>query len=411
MAQFRYKALDRLGKSQDGVVDKKTVAEVADWLSREGMVPLNIQPVSGRGAEARAAKANTPSKAGKRGRRVNDRDRVLHFTRELSVMLASGLPLDRSLAILEELADDVGKRMVGEIRASVRKGRTLADAFAERKEFSPFYISMIKAGEASGSLESSMARMAEYLERAKALRQLVMSALTYPAILFGVAVLSLVFLLAYVVPSFSDLFADMGGNLPGPTRFVMGLGDFMAYWWWLVLLSMAGIYWLCGRLWRDEGFRRRLDTRSLGWPVIGDLVRNVDTSRFARTLGVLLQGGVSLVNALNIGREVIGNRILREDLDSACAVLREGRSLSGALLDSGRFPVLALHMIQVGEETGRLEEMLLKVADIYEDEVGAVIKRLLALLEPALILSLGVMIAGIIISILLGILGVNDLVG
>lgn len=405
MTQFKYKALDRSGKNQEGVIDKKSIAEVADWLAREGMMPLNIQPASGRVKPAAGAKP------ARRQRRVSDRDRVLHFTRELSVMLNSGLPLDRSLTILEELGDDTGKQMAGEIRASVRKGRTLADAFSERKEFSPFYINMIKAGEASGSLEAAMMRMAEYLEKAKAMRKLVMSALTYPAILFAVAVLSLVFLLAYVVPSFSDLFADMGGQLPGPTRFVMNLGDFMAYWWWLVLLGFAGLYALGKQLSRDETFRRRLDVRVLGWPVLGDLVRNVDTSRFARTLGVLLQGGVSLVNALTIGREVIGNRILREDLDAASAMLREGRSLSGALLDSGRFPMLAMHMVQVGEETGRLEEMLLKVADLYEDEVGTVIKRLLALLEPALILSLGLMIAGIIISILLGILGVNDLVG
>lgn len=205
MAEFKYKALDRSGKSQEGVIDKKTVAEVADWLGREGWVPLSIQPAAGR-SRGRPGASRTP----RRRRRMNERDRVLHFTRELSVMLGSGLPLDRSLAILEELADDAGKALVGDIRAAVRKGSTLADAFAERREFSPFYISMIRAGEASGSLEVSLRRMAEYLERAKAMRQLVMSALTYPAILFGVAVLSLVFLLAYVVPSFSDLFSDMG---------------------------------------------------------------------------------------------------------------------------------------------------------------------------------------------------------
>lgn len=405
MAQFKYKAFDRSGKSVDGLIDKDSIAEVADWLSRDGLVPLSIQPAG------RSKRMSANGAARKKSKRVSERDRVLHFTRELSVMLSSGLPLDRSLGILEDLADETGKQMINDIRTAVRKGRTLADAFAERKEFSPFYVSMVKAGEASGSLESSMIRMAEYLERAKAMRQLVISALTYPAILFTVAILSLVFLLAYVVPSFSDLFTDMGGQLPGPTRFVMNIGEFMASWWWLVLGAVAGVYWWAIRLWKDEGFRQKLDARSLDWPLVGDLVRNVDTSRFARTLGVLLQGGVSLVSALAIAREVIDNRVLRRDLDEACAVLREGRTLSGALLESGRFPVLALHMVQVGEETGRLEEMLLKVANIYEDEVGSVIKRLLALLEPALILTLGVMIAGIIISILLGILGVNDLVG
>ncbi len=408
MPHFKYRAIDRNGKLSDGVVEQPSVERVADFLAREGMTAVSIQPLGRTAAKASAA-ASGPGKV--RRRRVKDRDRVLHFTREMAVMLSSGLPLDRSLHILEDLSDPPGRDMIGEIRGAVRKGRTLADSFAERPEFSPFYINMIRAGEASGSLEGSMQRMAEYLERSKALRQMIVSALTYPTILFTVAILSLVFLLAYVVPSFSDLFSDMGAQLPAPTRFVMNLGDFMAHWWWLVLGMLGGLYWLAGRLWRDEGFRVKVDRRCLDWPLIGELVKNVETTRFSRTLGVLLQGGVSLVNALAIARETVSNRTLRHELDVASAALREGRSLSAVLLEGNRFPNLALHMVQVGEETGRLEEMLLKVANIYEDEVGSVTKRLLALLEPALILSLGVLIAAIIISILLGILGVNELVG
>lgn len=408
MPHFKYRAVDRNGKTSDGVVEQPSIERVADFLAREGMTALSIQPL-GRAATKASVAAAGPGKV--RRRRVNDRDRVLHFTREMAVMLSSGLPLDRSLHILEDLSDPHGREMISEIRGAVRKGRTLADSFAERSEFTPFYINMIRAGEASGSLEGSMQRMAEYLERSKALRQMIVSALTYPTILFTVAILSLVFLLAYVVPSFSDLFSDMGAQLPAPTRFVMNLGDFMAHWWWLVLGMMGGVYWLLGRLWRDEGFRVKLDRRCLDWPLIGELVKNVETTRFSRTLGVLLQGGVSLVNALAIARETVSNRTLRNELDIASAALREGRSLSAVLLEGNRFPNLALHMVQVGEETGRLEEMLLKVANIYEDEVGSVTKRLLALLEPALILSLGVLIAAIIMSILLGILGVNELVG
>ncbi|WP_263143249.1 type II secretion system F family protein [Pseudomonas sp. RIT-PI-AD] len=411
MPHFKYRAIDRAGKLSDGVVEQPSIERVADHLAREGLTAVSIQPLGKSAAKASAGASRAPAGGKVRRRRINDRDRVLHFTREMAVMLTSGLPLDRSLSILEELADDHGRAMINSIRTSVRKGRTLADSFAERPEFTPFYINMIKAGEASGSLEASMQRMAEYLERSKALRQMIVSALTYPTILFSVAILSLVFLLAYVVPSFSDLFSDMGAQLPAPTRFVMGLGDFMAKWWWLVLAMMGGIYWMIGRLWRDEAVRVKLDRRALQWPLIGELVKNVETTRFSRTLGVLLQGGVSLVNALTIARETVSNRTLRSELDVAGAALREGRSLSAVLLEGNRFPNLALHMIQVGEETGRLEEMLLKVATIYEDEVGSVTKRLLALLEPVLILSLGVLIAAIIMSILLGILGVNELVG
>ncbi len=403
MAHFKYKAVDRNGKAVDGVIEQASIDAAADWLAREGMTPLSIVPSKvGAGAKSSAA--------GRRGG-GKSRDRVLHFTRELGIMLSSGLPLDRSLGILEELSDPVAREMVHELRSEVRKGKGLAEAFSARGEFSPFYISMIRAGEASGSLEGSLLRMTEYLERSKALRQMISSAMTYPLILLAVAVLSLVFLLAYVVPSFADLFSDMGGTLPAPTRLVMNAGAFMADWWYLVLGAAVGAY-MGGRHWlRQPAVKAQLDRRMLGWPLVGDLVRNLETSRFSRTLGVLMQGGVPLVAALGIARETIGNDLLRQSIEVAIGELKEGKSLSSSLLASNDFPPLAMHMMQVGEETGRLEEMLVKVAGIYEDEVAVVTKRLLALLEPALILTLGVLIAGIIVSILLGILGVNELIG
>lgn len=403
MSHFRYKAVDRSGKLVESSIEQASVEAVADWLAREGMTALSIVPVSGRAATQKIGVAR------RGGGKV--RDRVLHFTRELSVMLSSGLPLDRSLSILEELSDPATREMVQTLRAEVRKGRGLADAFATRPEFTPFYISMIRAGEASGSLEGALNRMAEYLERSKALRQMISSAMTYPLILLSVAILSLVFLLAYVVPSFADLFTDMGGSLPAPTRVVMMLGEFMASWWYVVLGAIIGGHALVKQILKKESVKAALDLQVLRWPLIGELVRNLEASRFSRTLGVLLQGGVPLVGALAIARETIGNRVLKGHIDVAVAELKEGKSLSASLLSGGSFPPLAVHMMQVGEETGRLEEMLLKVAGIYEDEVSTVTKRLLALLEPVLILTLGVLIAGIIVSILLGILGVNELIG
>ncbi len=405
MTQFRYRAVDRSGHFSEGVVEQPSRQHVAEWLAREGLTAVKIDTASGRARPAGVARALPGRRGG-----GNVRERVLSFTRELSVMLSSGLPLDRSLSILEGLADVTGREMITAIRNDVRKGRTLGDALAARPEFSPFYINMVRAGEAGGALESTLSRMTEYLERAKALRQTILSALTYPAILLGVALFSVIFMLAWVVPSFADLFADMGGQLPLPTRIVMGMGDFMASWWWLVIAVLAGAIWLARRQWADEGFRSGFDRRCLGWPLIGELIVQLETTRFARTLGVLLQGGVSLVNAMAIARATVGNRTLRDELTRAGNALKEGKSLSGALLADSHFPVLALHMVQVGEETGRLEEMLLKVAGIYDDEVNNVVRRLLALLEPVLILSLGLMIAAIILSILVGILGVNELV-
>ena len=403
MAFFKYRAVNTAGKVVEGVLELASAEQVVEALSRDGLMPMEV------------TETNRPATQGikkKRSRKKsNERDRVLHFTRELAVMLSSGLPLDRSLSILEGLSDDTAVELIQHIRNEVRKGKSLGDAFAGRAEFSPFYINMIRAGEASGTLEASLTRMSEYLERAKALRKMIGAALTYPLILFGVAVLSLVFLLAYVVPSFADLFTDMGGQLPTPTRIVMNMGDFMADWWWLVIGGCVGLFYFAKHLFAQESFREKFDQRVLSWPLAGDLVRNLEITRFSRTLGVLLQGGVPLVAGLAIARETVSNRTLRKELDSAVVALKEGKSLSASLLAGQQFPDLALHMMQVGEETGQMEVMLLKVANLYEDEVGTVTQRLLALLEPILILSLGALIAGIIVSILLGILGVNELIG
>ncbi|NLU11731.1 MAG: type II secretion system F family protein [Gammaproteobacteria bacterium] len=403
MAFFKYRAVNTSGKVVDGVMELASAEQVVEALGRDGLMAMEV-------TETRKPAAQGVKKKRSR-KKSNERDRVLHFTRELAVMLSSGLPLDRSLSVLEGLSDEAAVELIQHIRNEVRKAKSLGEAFAGRAEFSPFYINMIRAGEASGTLEASLTRMSEYLERAKALRKMIGSALTYPLILLSVAVLSLVFLLAYVVPSFADLFTDMGGQLPAPTRIVMGMGDFMARWWWLVIGCFAGLFYFAKHLFKQEDFREKFDQRVLSWPLAGDLVRNLEITRFSRTLGVLLQGGVPLVAGLAIARETVSNRTLRKELDTAVGALKEGKSLSASLLAGQQFPDLALHMLQVGEETGQLEQMLLKVANLYEDEVGTVTQRLLALLEPVLILSLGVLIAGIIVSILLGILGVNELIG
>ena len=405
MASFKYKALDAAGKSVEGVIEHSSADLAAYTLASQGLMVLSLE-------QGKAKPQASRQKAGSKGRkRGNARDRLLHFTREMSVMLSSGLPLDRSLAVLAGMGEEGTLELVKQLRDDLRQGKSFAEALEKRPEFSPFYVNMVRAGEASGTLEGTMVRMAEYLERAKALRKMIGSALTYPIILFSVAILSLVFLLAYVVPSFSELFDDMGGSLPLPTQVVVQIGDFMARWWWLVLGGLGGLYWLAKKRFADEGFRKKFDQRVLGWPLVGELIGNVEMTRFARTLGVLLHGGVPLVAGLEIAQATVSNRTLRAELDTAVIALREGRSLSASLLEGGKFPELALHMLQVGEETGRMEEMLLKVAELYEDEVSTVTQRLLALLEPVLILSLGVLIAGIIVSILLGILGVNELIG
>ena len=406
MAQFRYKAVASDGKTVKGVLDGASLDAIATALLRDGMTPLAIDPASA----GETATGDRQSIAVLFKRRAAQ-DKIAEFTRELSIMLTSSVPLDRSLSVLQNLkTDEQMKNIIADVLKRVRGGAGLADAFAEHPEFSEFYISMVRAGESSGALEATLARLAEYMERSKALRSTISSALMYPAILLTVAVGSLIILLGFVVPKFADMFNDMGGTLPAPTQIVMAAGDWVANYWWMltgiIALVVVGTHrWLQvpkNRLW--------VDRQLLNFGLTGDLVRKIETARLAHTLSTLLQGGVVLVNALSIGLATVGNRILRADLERGVKALKEGGRLSTSLIEDSQFPPLAMHMIQVGEETGQLEPILVKVANIYDDEVSTAVKRMLSLLEPVLILSLGVLIAGIIISIMVGIMSVNELV-
>jgi len=406
MAHFRYRAVSAEGKVARGEMEQDSVERVAAQLARQGLTPLSIEPLAG-GAPARGGDALARLFSRRRGAQ----NAIAEFTRELAIMLSSSVPLDRSLAVLQGLATDARlKEIIGAIGKKVRTGGTLADAFREHPEFSEFFVNMIRAGESSGALEVTLTRLAEHMERAKALKSTVSSALMYPAILLVVASGSLIILLGFVVPKFAAMFNEIGGTLPLPTRIVMAAGDWVgSYWWLLLALIVAAVAGVSNLLAKPE-FRERLDRRLLAIPLTGDLVRKVETARLAHTLGTLLAGGVVLVNALSIALATVGNRTLRADLEQGVAALKEGKLLSHALIANSHFPPLAMHMIQVGEETGQLEPILLKVAAIYDDEVSGAVKRFLALLEPVLILGLGVVIAGIIVSIMVGIMSVNELV-
>lgn len=406
MAHFRYRAISAEGKVTRGEIEHDSVERAAAQLARQGLTPVSIEPLAAGGSRGGAdALARLFS------RRRGSQNAIAEFTRELAIMLSSSVPLDRSLAVLQGLATDARlKEIIGAISKRVRTGGTLADAFREQPEFSDFFVNMIRAGESSGSLEATLTRLAEHMERTKALKSTVSSALMYPAILLLVASGSLIILLGFVVPKFADMFDEMGGTLPLPTRVVMAAGNWVgSYWWLLVLLIGAAVAGVMNLLAKPE-FRERLDRKLLNIPLTGDLVRKVETARLAHTLGTLLAGGVVLVNALSIALATVGNRTLRADLEQGVAALKEGKLLSNALIENSHFPPLAMHMIQVGEETGQLEPILLKVASIYDEEVSGAVKRLLALLEPVLILGLGVLIAGIIVSIMVGIMSVNELV-
>jgi general secretion pathway protein F len=374
-------------------------------------MPMQIAHAAG-GARAQDA----PSAKGPRRRWFEPskvtRDQVLALTRELATLLRAGLTLDRALEILIGLAPTppVATLLQG-VRDDVRGGKALSQALDARREiFSRFYVNIVRAGEAGGALGEVLQRLADTMERNKELRESVKSALIYPSLLVLVAVVSVAILLVFVVPQFEATFAQAGKALPIPTLVVVLIGKFMRAWWWAVLVfGFLFVLWY-RRRGRLPQVRRLRDARRLRLPLAGDLVAKLETARFARTLATLLGNGVTLLSGLAIVKETMTNTVMADALDGVIAKLREGKGFGKPLAETGLYPRLATQMILVGEESGRLEEMLGRVADVYDREVQAAIKRFLAVLEPALILSLAVLIGGIVFSILMGVMGMSELV-
>ncbi len=344
------------------------------------------------------------------GRAVS-RKRVGLVTRELATLLGAGLPLDRSFEILVELAEKENVRtLLARVLDGVRGGASLADAMAAQGgTFPPFYVSMVRAGESGGALESVLARLADFLEKSQATLESVRSALIYPAILLGMAGLSLVVLLTVVVPEFKPLFEDAGEALPAATQAIIVVGEVLGRYGWLIALGVIGLVWALRRQLADPAFRFRWDGLMLGLPLFGDLVRKIQVARFSRTLGTLLENGVTLLSALAIVKETLGNAVMARAVEGLAAGLKEGQGLAGPLAVAGVFPNLAVQLVRVGEETGQLEDMLIKMADIYDRESQRTIQRLLSLLVPVLTIGLGFLIAGIIASVLVAFLSVNEL--
>ncbi|HQX25536.1 MAG TPA: type II secretion system inner membrane protein GspF [Pseudomonadota bacterium] len=400
MALFRYKAVASTGETIEGQMEASSREEVIGRLQEGGNIPI----------EAREAAAGAGSGLSALFRRADlNQGEIVVFTQQLAVLLGAGQPLDRALQILLELPDsERAKKLLERVRESVRGGTPLSSALEQQHGvFSRLYVNMVRAGEASGSLQETLRRLAEYLERSRAMREGVVSALIYPAILLVLVVGALALLLIYVVPQFVPLFEDMGVELPLITRFVLAMGDFLAGWWWVMAAAAAGfVLWAQNQLQQPRS-RLAFDTRLLGARWIGGLVAKIETARLARTLGTLLTNGVPLLTSLAIGRNVLGNAALVAAVDAAADEVKTGGGLAWALGRSKRFPSLALQMISVGEESGELDGMLLKVADTFDGEVKRSIDRSLAALVPMLTIVMALLVAFIMLAILLPILDLS----
>lgn len=394
MPAFSYKAIGRDGKAQQGVIEADGLDIATRQLRSRGLTPLKVEE----GGQEDQGKPPT-------------RQEILSMTSELSVLLRAGLPLDRALKVLIDMDGQPRMRAVlSELLKSVKGGKALSIALQPFEEtFGSFYLSMVRAGEASGQLSAVLERLVEHLESAKATRDSVVSAMIYPAILLVVAVLSIVVMLGFVVPQFETLFNDMGDALPAMTKGVIAAAEFIKAWGFL-LAVLAAIAGLVFQRWAtSEAGKTVLDRRLLSLPIAGNIAFEYEMAKFARTVGTLLGNGVSLLKAIQIAIDTVGNLPLKEGLAVLPPAVKAGKRMSVALDEAEMFTPMVIQMTRVGEESGSLDSMMLELAKVFEDHVASGIKRLLTLLEPMLILTMGFIIALIIISILMGILSVNDL--
>lgn len=420
MPEFAYRAANASGSMVDGRIEAAGRDAALRLLRTQGLTPVRLDEAVGFApatpvAAARSAGAAAPEPVAGAGMFARDRGpghvEVHNFTNELSIMLRAGLPLDRALRVLIGMSSRPSfTALLNDVFKSVKAGKGLSQALSPHQElFGEFYINMVRSGEAGGQLSEVLSRLAEHLERVKAMRESVISALIYPAILVVVAFLSVFLMLGFVVPQFETLFEDMGEALPLPTRIIVAAGHLVTDWGLLLIVGGFALVWLIRRWMQSPAGRAWRDERLIGLPVFGGIVRKYEITRFARSMGTLLGSGVPIVMAIRIATETMSNRGLRDSMRDVAPAIKQGGRLADALERAGLFSALGLNMVRLGEETGRLDTMLLELARVYDGEVQSGVKRALTLVEPLLIMVLGVIIAAIIVSILMGILSVNDL--
>jgi general secretion pathway protein F len=398
MAVFGYKATSPGGEVVEGAIEAPDEKGVIEKLKDSGLIPLRVMLPKERAIGLRRRLIPGYSSSD-----------VLAFITELSVLLNAGLPLDRSLSILSNITgSSVMKEVIPALLRSVREGNSLSDALERHpKVFKRLHVNMVRAGESGGVLNSVLERLVEFMESSKNLRDHVLSALIYPVILICTAGASIIILLTYVIPKFKVIFEDFGQSLPLSTRIVLSVSGFLSgYWWLLILIAAGGGFYFRHIISKPDG-RMKWDRFKLR--AAGEIIKKLETARFSRTLGTLLRSGVPLLSALGNVRETAGNVIVSSSIDAIARGAKEGKGVAGPMAATGVFPELAVSMIRVGEETGQLDSMLLKVADTYEKGLQVSIKRFMGLLEPLLILAMGIIVGFIVLSMLIAIFSVNEL--
>jgi type IV pilus assembly protein PilC len=398
MGVFEYNAKDNNGRAVAGVIDAASETEAAEALHRKALFVISLRPARHK-------------ISGIKDRRIKSDDLVI-FSRQLATMIDAGIPLVQALAILGEQIENLGfRKIIANVRQDIEAGVSFCDALAKHPAiFSELYINMARAGEASGMLNEVLDRLASYLEKTASLARKIRSSLVYPAVVVTMAILITSVLLIKVVPTFKGIFEALGGQLPLPTRILIGVSDVLRHYFLFVLVAGIGAGALFKKYISTEKGRYNFDVQKLRLPVLGILFKKVALAKFARTFATLVKSGVAALNALEIVAKTSGNKEVEQVILATRDSVRDGETISKPLSKSTVFPPMVCRMIGVGEQTGQLEKMLSKIADFYDEQVDAAVAGLTSMIEPIVIVFLGVIIGGIVIALFLPIFKITELV-
>lgn len=433
MPDFTYEALDKAGKSSMGTITARDTQDAAVKVRALGVFPTSIgngaktarngnsaiakngtakAATNGTGTTAEIKPKAAASSFGSSRKKKITRTHILLFTREMADLLDAGLPIDRAFSVLIDQMEDEGFHdMLSQMQGEIRAGQPLSDALSKYpKQFPDLYTNMVRAGEVSGQLAGVLMRLADFLEKEQVRRSQIMAALTYPAVLISVAALAVTFLLTWVIPQLSGVFKEMGSALPLPTKVLLGTSAFIKQYWYLILLAVVGTFYGFRTWLRTKTGLRQFDTFRLNAPLFGKLNQKIVAARLVRTLGTLLGGGVAILEAMDISASAVGNVVATDAILDVRGRVRQGETLHSAMTAAGNFLPVVVHMTAVGEETGRLPNMLIRTADTLDFEVDSALRRLTSLVEPLVILGMGSFVGFVVLSILLPIFQANSLV-
>jgi general secretion pathway protein F len=400
MPEFNYRAIKGTGELVQGTLVAETEPALLAQLRRMGCMPIQVSAKDG---------ATSVSWSLLKRRGTSSKDRLL-FARQLATLVRAGVPLDRSLSLCRDLAEKPALgAVIGATLKELRSGQSLANALAANPRFfPPLYVAMVRAGEASGTLPAVLDRLVEFEEFSAELRGYLISALIYPMVLLAVGSVAIAFLLGFVVPRFAQIFEEAGKELPLPTQILMDVSQAFRDYGWIAALVIVVAFVLFTRWVRTESGRLRWDQWRLKAPLLGDVTLKLEIARFAKTMGTLLNQAVPIISALRLTREVLSNRRVAAAVEPLIQGVKRGQGLAGPLAETRMFPALATQLMTLGEQTGKLDNMLLELAAIYDREVRVATKRLVALVEPAVILAMGLVVGTIVISTLLAIVSINE---